>query len=148
MVSITSSEELITARLREGGYKITPQRQAIVSAIASSRCYFTPETLLKKARQMFPALGRVTVYRTLAILDELGLLCDVYPDGTHQGYVLGQVADHHHHIVCSGCGQVTNFSGPDAERLVEQISLKTGFKVEGHILELFGLCPQCRGDNK
>lgn len=122
---------------------MTPQRRAIIRVMASSSNFFTPELLLTKTRELYPSLGRVTVYRTLDILNRLGLLCHVYPDATHQGYALGRL-DHHHHITCSKCGRVSDFSGRSVEKIMEQLSQETGFKIKGHILELYGLCPECQ----
>jgi len=146
MVSVSNQEDAILSRLRGEGYKITPQRRAIVRAILSSDEYVTPELLLIKARQAFPSLGRVTVYRTLDVLSRLGLLCTLHPEGHHPGYTLGRL-DHHHHVVCSGCGRVSDFSAHGLEELEKRLSRETGFKIEGHILEFLGLCPQCQETN-
>lgn len=143
MVSIKSQEASILSQLRENGYKITPQRRAVIRVMVSSSNSFTPELLLAKTRELFPSLGRVTVYRTLDILDRLGLLCHVHPDTTHPGYALGRL-DHHHHIVCSKCGRVSDFSNCGLAKVMEQLSQKTGFKIKGHILEIYGLCPKCQ----
>ena len=133
--------------LRQGGYKITPQRRAVLAAIAVTHDQLTPAHIHEKIRQKHPGIGLVTVYRTLEILDKLGLICEVHSAGGCRSYLMRNPSKHHHHIVCSHCGVVTDFTGCDLSDLAERLSRETGFEIEEHILEFSGRCRSCRNRN-
>jgi Fur family ferric uptake transcriptional regulator len=137
------TERRIAAALREHGYKLTPQRRAVVAAIAASPDHLTPNDLYQKVHRDHPALGLTTVYRTLEILGKLELICELHAGGSCRSYTTG-APEHHHHIICSGCGEVVDFSGYDLSPLEERLSRETGFEIEGHLLEFTGRCRRCR----
>ena len=89
-------------------------------------------------------VGLVTVYRTLHLLSELGLLCQLSPESRQPTYLLRRPEAHHHHLVCSGCGHVVDFTSGDVERLEARLTRETGYAIEGHVLEFTGRCPECR----
>lgn len=137
----------IAGILREKGYKLTPQRHAVLKMIASQHDHLSPESIFKKTRQEYPGIGRVTIYRTLDILNKLNLLCRVHaPDGC-RSFMMRRPAEHHHHLVCSGCGQVIDFTDCDLGDLENRLSEKSGFNIEGHLLELYGKCRDCQESN-
>jgi Fur family transcriptional regulator, ferric uptake regulator len=134
----------IAGILRENGYKLTPQRHVLLKVIASHHDHLSPDALFEIARQDYPNIGRVTIYRTLELLNKLNLVCRVHaPDGCRR-YMMRRPTEHHHHLVCSGCGQAIDFSDCDLSGLEKKLSEKTGFIVEGHLLELYGRCQDCR----
>jgi Fe2+ or Zn2+ uptake regulation protein len=89
-------------------------------------------------------VGLVTVYRTLALLTELGFVSRIHlEDGCH-GYARSRLG-HSHHLVCRRCQQAVEFPGiEDMEHFIGQLEQRTGFIVEDHMLELLGLCPSCQ----
>jgi len=134
----------IAGILREQGYRLTPQRHAVLKALAGSHECLTPEALLEKAQTICPDIGRVTIYRTLDILSRHDLVCRVHaPDGC-RGYMMTRPEGHHHHLVCSVCGATVDFTDCDLGALEERLSKETGFEMQGHLLELYGICRQCR----
>ena len=134
----------IAGILREHGYRLTPQRHAVLKALASSHECLTPDAILEKARATSPDIGRVTVYRTLDILSTHGLVCRVHaPDGC-RAYTMTRPIGHHHHLVCSACGATVDFTDCDLRALEERLARETGFVMQGHLLELYGTCPECR----
>jgi Fur family ferric uptake transcriptional regulator len=133
----------ITSVLSQRGYKLTAQRRAVINVIVNSREHLTPATLYEKVRRTYPAIGLVTVYRTLEMLHELGLICRVDLGGKSQSYTLAPL-DHHHHLVCAQCGTVADFTGCDLEALQQRLSLESGFKIEGHLLHFLGHCRDCQ----
>jgi Fur family ferric uptake transcriptional regulator len=137
------TERKVLAELRNNGYKITPQRRAVVKAITSSRGSLSPAALYEKLRQTSPGIGLVTIYRTLEILAELSLVCELHSSGGNRSYTTGTV-QHHHHLICSGCGTVFDFSGYHLEKLEKSLSRDSGFRIDGHLLEFFGLCRACQ----
>jgi Fur family ferric uptake transcriptional regulator len=137
------SERNITADLKRHGYKLTPQRRAVISAIASSPDHLTPTALHRKVRQDHPGIGLVTVYRTLEILAGLGLICELHAGGSCRSYTAA-TPGHHHHLICAQCGEVVDFSGYHLTELEKRLSRETGFEIEGHLLEFIGRCRSCR----
>lgn len=138
------TEKRLTALLRQRGYRLTPQRRAVVRVIAVSPDHLTPAAIYDRVRQEYLGIGLVTVYRTLAILAELGLICEVHAGGNCRSYLMRKPIGHHHHLICSECGTVVDFTDCDLKRMEERLSRVTGFKVGGHLLEFLGLCPACQ----
>jgi len=134
----------IAGILRERGYKLTPQRHAVLEVIASSHDHLTAEAIHEKALRKSPDIGLVTVYRTLELLSGLNLVCRLHaPDGG-RSYMMRRPTGHHHHLVCSGCGRVVDFTGCYLAELEQRLSRETMFDINSHLLEFYGLCPDCR----
>lgn len=137
------AERRIVAILREHGYKLTPQRRAVIRTIASTPDHLTPAGLYERARQEHPAIGLVTIYRTLDLLARLELICELHAGGSCHSYTVSPPG-HHHHLICSHCGEVIDFSGYDLTGLEQRLRLETGFEIEGHLLEFTGRCRACQ----
>jgi len=141
------SEERLARTLSRNGYKITVQRRAVLKAITRSHEHLTPAAVHKLAIRENPGVGLVTVYRTLDMLSEMGLICRVHRGGRSRSYTLAPVG-HHHHMICTGCGAVTDFTDCDLSELVNRLSRETGFKIEGHLLEFSGRCRDCQSKDQ
>jgi Fe2+ or Zn2+ uptake regulation protein len=96
----------------------------------------------------------VTVYRTLEILHGLGLVRKLHLEAGCHTYALSLIGprgevrgghDHGHHIICRDCGRAVEFEGCDLGDIIATVEAQTGFQVREHWLELFGVCPECRG---
>jgi Fe2+ or Zn2+ uptake regulation protein len=132
------------ARLKDVGYRLTRPRRAVTQALLEAHDWLRPEEVLRRARANCPTVGLVTVYRTLAVLEELGVAKRIHVEAGCHGYAPAGLA-HGHYLVCRSCHQVVEFPGnEDLAPLIRQISRKTGFAVEAHLLELTGRCPDCR----
>ena len=130
-------------QLNEQGYRLTGARRAVVETMAASARALTPIEVYDEARDAYPALGLVTVYRTLEKLEELHLIQRVHqPLGCQAFISAGQ--GHQHLLLCQNCGQVAFFEGDDLNALIGSIARKTGYQVNEHWLQLFGLCADCR----
>ena len=135
--------EIWLSQLKEHGYRLTEARRAVVDAIQRSKYALTPIQVFDSARKKYAALGLVTVYRTLEKLEELHLIQRVHqPQGCQAFIAAGH--GHEHLLLCQNCGQVTFFAGDDLEALIATISTKTGYQIQDHWLQLFGLCQACR----
>jgi Fe2+ or Zn2+ uptake regulation protein len=98
-----------------------------------------------QAREKYPKMGLVTVYRTLEILSVLGLVERVHqPDGCHM--YLRAARGHEHLLICSSCGKAVYFSGDDLGTLFVRVSQESGFSIQSHWLQLLGLCLKCQPD--
>ena len=137
------TEKKIENRLRQRGFKITSQRRVIFKAIAGVSEHMTPAEIYERVCQDEPGIGLVTVYRTLEILAELGLLCEMHVGGNCRSYLMRRPVEHHHHLVCSECGTVIDFTDCDLSGLEDKLSKDTHFEIDGHILEFIGRCRGC-----
>ena len=138
------TEKRIATILKRQGYKLTPQRRAVLNTVAASHDHLTPAAIHDKVRQEHPNIGLVTIYRTLDILANLGLTCEVHSGGNCRSFVLRRPQEHHHHLICSDCGTVADFTDCDLSELAHRLSRETGFQIEGHLLEFSGHCHNCR----
>jgi Fur family ferric uptake transcriptional regulator len=134
----------IASLLRQHGYKITPQRRAVLNTIALSHDHLTPAAIYEKVHKENPRVGLVTVYRTIDLLAELGLICEVHTGGNCRSYLMRRPSEHHHHLICSQCSRVVDFTGCSLTDLEQRLSLETKFDINGHLLEFYGLCSDCR----
>ena len=129
--------------LEGAGHRLTAPRRVLAGMIAAQSGHFTAEDLLAQARRDRRGLGRATVFRSLDVLAELGAVERLdLPSGGH-AFVACEPA-HHHHVVCASCGRSTEVSDLGMEGMAEAIGRETGYRVDTHRLELFGLCPACR----
>ena len=118
-----SSIEKMTSALKQRGYKLTPQRCAVLGVIALSREHLTPAAIYEKVHQEYPGIGLVTIYRTLEILTELGFVCEVHAGGNCRSYLVRRPAEHHHHLICSDCGAVVDFIDPTNPVVVASVPM-------------------------
>jgi Fe2+ or Zn2+ uptake regulation protein len=150
------STELLD-ELTKAGYSNTRARRAVVDALVASAGPVSPGSLLEAGRRWHPALGLVTVYRTLEILEQLGLVRKLHLEEGCHSYALSTAAlradrhdhahgedAHGHHIICQKCHRAVEFEGCDIDAVIASVQRQTGFAVRSHWLEMFGLCPACQ----
>jgi Fur family ferric uptake transcriptional regulator len=90
-------------------------------------------------------IGRATVFRALDTFSELGALERLELDGGDHAYVVcGPRSEHHHHVVCRSCGRASEIIGCDLEPWALQVQRATGYEVDRHRIELYGICPRCQ----
>ena len=130
--------EQLLQTLEERGYRSTAPRRAVALAVASQDRHLTAEEL----RGQLPGLGRATVYRSLKLLVETGVLCRVLLEEGDLHYQLSH-RGHHHHLLCVECGASQDLLGCDIEDLLAQTSASHGFELSGHWLEVYGRCKTC-----
>jgi len=144
------NQENITKKLRNWeqtltttGSRLTAPRKAILEVIAHASQPLTPIEVFDLAREKVPNLGLVTVYRTLDKLTDLGLVSRVHGHNDCQT-VFRAASSHQHLLICTNCGTSVYFDGLDAEERFDQIGRTHGYQVDGHWLQLYGLCADCR----
>jgi Fur family transcriptional regulator, ferric uptake regulator len=132
----------IVTALDRAGYRLTEPRRSLARLIAEQQGHFTAAELVAGARARRLGVGRATVFRTLEVLEELGAVERLdLPSGEHT-YVVCELA-HHHHVVCSRCGRTNEIDDAGLRLVVREVARRTGYRVDEHRLELFGLCPAC-----
>lgn len=136
--------EEIMARLQKHDYKLTPQRQLVVQALLrSSGEHLSAEEVYNMVKRESPDIGLATVYRTLDILSELGILHKMdFGDGRAR-FEFAEEAHHHHHLICVSCGTVAEFGEDLLDSLEDEVERRTGFRVTDHQLKFYGYCRSC-----
>jgi len=132
--------------LQEKGYRVTAPRRAIVSIVANSARALDAIELFDLGREGHPRLGLVTVYRTLEKLEDLGLVQRVHQPGGCNMY-LRAPQGHEHLLLCKSCGQMEYFRGDDLSDLIAETSSRSGYQIQEHWLQLFGLCLNCQSSS-
>ena len=123
--------------------RTTAPRRAIASLIARRHGHFTANDLLADAAARDMQVGRATVFRTLDLLTTRGQLERIdLPSGEH-AYVACAPEEHHHHVVCRLCGKSAEVEDAGLQGVVDEIARRSGYEIESHRLELFGLCSDC-----
>lgn len=129
--------------LQRAGFRMTEPRRTVARLVAGRSGTFTSASLVDEARARGLGIGRATVFRTLDVLAEVGTIERIdMPTGDHA--YLACEPTHHHHVVCSSCGQGQDIDDAGLGAIVRDIARRTGYEVEGHRLEVFGRCPRCQ----
>jgi Fur family ferric uptake transcriptional regulator len=130
--------------LRRAGHRSSRPRAAVVEALARRSCLVTAPRLAEEMRAEGRDVGIATVYRTLELLDELGLVRRLEAGEGPVGYEpAGPRGEHHHHLVCDRCERAVPFEDEALERAIARAARRLEGRVDGHDVTLRGLCPPC-----
>ena len=141
-LNMVETQPLVTA-LDRAGYRLTEPRRAVADLITQRDGHFTAADLIDEARDRRLGIGRATIFRALELFTELNVLERLdLPTGEH-AYVPCEPA-HHHHVVCSRCGRTTEAEDHGLQAMVDEVARHTGYRIDDHRLELYGLCPTCQ----
>ncbi len=141
-----SGQEL-TALLRDGGHKVTPQRLAVYNALADETWHPNAEMLYHKLQKKFPALSFATVYKTVEILESIGVI-QILNTG-EDSYRYDADVSEHYHLRCEQCGDVADARmEPSVQTaLTESVEKQSGYAIRAHQFYFYGICPKCRKKN-
>lgn len=135
--------ESVRERLRARGLRWTPQRRALVAVLARTRGHVTGADLIERCREQDPSTIPSTVYRTLEVLEELGLVRHGHgPDGRQQYHVLPHAE--HGHLHCRACGSAWEITADEAASIVAALESARGFAVDLSHVTIVGRCRDCR----
>jgi Fur family ferric uptake transcriptional regulator len=130
--------------LHEHGMRWTPQRRALVEVVVGAKGHVTGAELVERCRALDPETTASTVYRTLDVLEEIGLVRHSHgQDGREEFHVL-PVAEHGH-LCCEACGSTAEIDAQEARRLTKALASSRGFQVNLSHLTIVGRCAQCAG---
>jgi Fur family ferric uptake transcriptional regulator len=130
--------------LEDAGMRLTTPRRQVATLIAARDGHFTAADLVADAQSRHERIGRATIFRSLELLSSLGVIERLdLPNGEH-AYISCEPQHHHHHVVCSSCGRSSDFDDADLSAVVESVGARTGYRIDTHRLELFGLCAACQ----
>jgi Fur family transcriptional regulator, ferric uptake regulator len=136
----------LRAKLRDSGYRLTPQRELILDAV-DTLGHATPDEVLAEVRKTSSALNISTVYRTLEVLEQLGLVRHAHLSDRAPTY--HSVRDHEHfHLVCRNCHKVISVHPQVLEPTLTRLREEFTFEVDIGHLTVFGRCTDCQGENE
>lgn len=139
--------ENLKTNLKNKGYKLTPQRRAVLDIIISNEGkHLTAEELYDLVKVECPEIGLATVYRTIQLLEELGVISRLeLNDGCNRYELIHDSENHqHHHLICTNCGKVIEVEDDLLETLEEKIENHYNFLIKNHSVKFYGLCKECR----
>lgn len=132
----------VKKRLGEKGFRLTPQRLAIVTALVSSEAHPTADQIYNEIQSEYPTMSLATVYKTLDTLKDLGEVLELQ-FGAEKARYDGRTPDPHIHLMCRNCGKIQDLIAdpviPEAIAAMKSV----GFQMEGYRFDLFGLCGEC-----
>jgi Fe2+ or Zn2+ uptake regulation protein len=131
------------ATLARAGHRVTTPRRTMAELIVRREGHFTAADLLGDAEARRLRIGRATIFRALELYTELNALERIdLPSGEH-AYVACEPL-HHHHVICSSCGRTAEVADHGMQGVAQEIARQTGYRIDTHRLELYGLCPECQ----
>lgn len=145
-----NQNDLFRQYLAQRGLRLTAERQAVLDEVFATHDHFEAEELLLRLKKGRHRVSRATIYRTLELLVDAGLVrkvgtLNLTPQGgagSYYEHIWGH--QHHDHLVCTACGRVIEFSNEALEGLQEQICQTYDFKPHSHSLKIVGLCRECQ----
>ncbi len=143
-MTMETAQKLIVAveKLRSNGVRMTPQRHAVLDFLMKSKEHPTADEIYKALESRFPNMSVATVYNNLRLFKKAGLVRELtYGDASSR--FDGDTSDHYH-VICRKCGRIQDLHEPVLHDMNESVSALTGFEVDDHRLEFYGVCPDCR----
>lgn len=138
---------ILKEELKKRGCKLTPQRRSIVDTIIDTEGkHLTAEEIYDEVKKVCPEIGLATVYRTILLLEEIGIVSRLHlNDGCSRYELVHNDETHrHHHLICKGCNEVFEVEDDLLEELEDEIQNKHGFKIVDHSVKFYGYCKKCQ----
>ncbi|HMC04184.1 MAG TPA: Fur family transcriptional regulator [Actinomycetota bacterium] len=141
-----TSSGAVLELLRARGLRMTPQRRAIVAEIMASNGHISPTTVARRVQDRMPGVNPSTVYRTLDLLEEIGVLSHTHLESGAEYH--RRAESRHVHLTCSRCGTEDSLSLAEAERLRNLLGQHHGFEPDLTHFAISGLCARCQGGRR
>ncbi len=135
--------EIMVKKMREAGYRITPQRIAILRVLSESEGHPSVEDIYEQVKREFPTTSLATVYKNISILKEQGEVIEL-SFGADSSRYDGKRPDPHPHLICTQCKRIIDPDLDSLEYVAEELVRETGFRITSHRLDFFGICPDCQ----
>lgn len=133
------------AKLKKHGFRITPQRLAILKVLSQSEEHPSAEQIFERVRAEFPTTSLATVYKTIALLKEIREVLELgFPDASNR--YDGAKPFPHVHVICAKCRKIMDPELIGLDELIEEMGHKTGYRILSHRLDFFGVCEGCQED--
>jgi Fur family ferric uptake transcriptional regulator len=143
---VNQEARTVATMLRERGYRITPQRETILQEVLASRGHITPQDIARRVQRRMPAVNPSTVYRTLALLEDVGVVRHSHLEAGAEYHRADEVE--HVHLTCSSCGAEDDLSLEEAESLKRLVQEHRGFLPDLTHFAISGLCGACQNKRR
>jgi len=130
-------------RLRNAGYKLTQARLTVLEVLESEHGHITSSDILEKVHEVNASIGRASVFRTLDLFTQLGIIRPTYISTSLTPTYVMMHEGHHHHVICTNCNRVLEFDDCGLESLTQTLEEALNVKISGHLLEFYGMCASC-----
>lgn len=130
-------------RLKQSGCRLTKARLTVLSVLEAEHGNITSADVLKKVARANPAIGRASVFRTLDLFTQLGIVRPTYIGTSSTPTYVLMDGGHHHHVICSDCNRVFEFDDCGLESLTSNLEATFNVQISGHLLEFYGRCGDC-----
>lgn len=139
-------QDVLRSELRRRSQRMTAQRELVLKSFLESEAeHLSAEEVYRKVLEKRLRISKATVYRTVELLAEVGILRKiVFKDGVIRYELVEKGEHHHHHVVCNDCGKVVEFPLDSLDTLEALVEEKTGYMLIDHQLKFYGLCPDCQ----
>ena len=144
---VTVDYVVLKEDLKKKGYKLTPQRRAIVDTIVFNEGkHLTAEEIYDEVKKDCPEIGLATVYRTILLLEEIGVVSRLHLNDGCSRYELvhSDEVHRHHHLICNVCNKVIEVKDDLLEEIEVKIEKEYEFKIVDHVLKFYGICHECQ----
>ncbi len=141
-------EQIFLQQLRKRGFRLTPQREIILSVLHEIEGWATADEIYRQVQNVSGSVDVSTVYRTLDLLQELGLVACVDAGDDQRRYQLLGIHGPHLHLVCQACGQVIGADLESAQAFAQRLQADYGFRAALEHLSVPGLCPTCAAGDR
>ena len=139
-----SEIEVFREFIRNKGLRNTPEREQVVRAVFSIHDHFDVDGLFLLLQRQNEKISRATIYRTIPLLLESGLIQEAYFENGHLHYEHIYGHEHHSHLRCLDCGKVVEFTEESVGEVEEKVADHFDFLVTGHKLDVYGYCAKCK----
>lgn len=147
---VTIDYVVLKEDLKKKGYKLTPQRRAIVDTIVLNEGkHLTAEEIYDEVKKDCPEIGLATVYRTILLLEEIGVVSRLHLNDGCSRYELvhSDEIHRHHHLICNVCNKVIEVKDDLLEEIEVRVEKEYKFKIVDHALKFYGICNECQEKN-
>lgn len=147
---VTVDYVVLKEDLKKKGYKLTPQRRAIVDTIVLNEGkHLTAEEIYDEVKKDCPEIGLATVYRTILLLEEIGVVSRLHLNDGCSRYELvhSDEVHRHHHLICNVCNKVIEVKDDLLEEIEVRVEKEYKFKIVDHALKFYGICNECQEKN-
>jgi len=135
--------------LKEKGLKFTSQRELVLKVLYENKGHFSTEEIYQLILKSYPdtKVGIATIYRTLTLLEEGGLVESIPFDKEGKKYEIG-LKKHHDHLICTKCGKIIEFFDETIEKQQEKVAMRFNFYMTAHTMKILGICKECQEKEK
>ena len=135
--------ETMVQKLKEQGYRITPQRWVVLKILAASQGHPSVEKIYDRVKVDFPTTSLATVYKTVSLIKSIGEILELgFSDGSNR--YDGNKPYPHPHVICISCKKIIDPDLSGLKDMTQELIKETGFQIVSHRLDFFGVCPDCQ----